>query len=72
MISLKCKRVTHPPYSPDLAIACLYLFGVLEQKLQGIDVSDNEGLKSEIQTIFQGIPSDTLKKSFNHEIERCQ
>jgi hypothetical protein len=51
----------HPPYSPDLTIANFYFFGVLEQKLQGIDVSDDEELKSEILTIFQGIPSDELK-----------
>jgi hypothetical protein len=28
-------------------------------------------LKSEILTIFQGIPSDELEKSFDHWIERC-
>jgi hypothetical protein len=45
---LNCKRALHPPYSPDLAIANFYLFGVLKQKLQGIDVNDDEDLKSEI------------------------
>jgi hypothetical protein len=72
MTHLKCKRALYPPYSPDLAIADFYLFGVLKQKLQDIDVSDDEELKSEILTIFQGIPSDELKKSFDPWIERCQ
>jgi hypothetical protein len=58
--------VSHPPYSPDLAIADFYLFIALKQKLQGIKASNNEELKSEILTIFQGIPSDDLKKSFDH------
>jgi hypothetical protein len=30
--------------------------------MQGIDVSDDEELKSEILMIFQDIPSDELKK----------
>jgi hypothetical protein len=72
MTRLNCKRVLHLPYSPDLVIASFYLFGVLKQKLQGIDVSDDEELKSEILTIFQGTPSDRLNKSFDHWIERCQ
>jgi hypothetical protein len=43
----------------------------LKEKLQGIDVRDGERLKHENVTIFQGIPSDELKKSFDHRIERC-
>jgi hypothetical protein len=72
MTRLNCKRVPHPLYSSDLAIADFYLFSVLKQKLPGIDVSDDEELESETLTIFQGIPSDELKKLFDHWIERCQ
>jgi hypothetical protein len=43
----------------------------LKQKLQGIDANDDEDLKSEIQTIFENIQSDELKKSFDHWIEKC-
>jgi hypothetical protein len=39
--------------------------------MQGIDVRDDEDLKSGILRIFEGIPSDELKKSFDHWIERC-
>jgi hypothetical protein len=49
---LKCKWVRHPPYSPDLAVSDFYLFGVLKRKLQSINVSDDDELKSEILTIF--------------------
>jgi hypothetical protein len=72
MIRLKCKRVPHPSYSPNLAIANFYLFDVLKQKQQGIDVSDDEELKNEILTIFQDIPSDEPKTSLDQWIERCQ
>jgi hypothetical protein len=71
MTCLKCKLVPHPPCSTDVAIADFHLFGVLKQKLQGIEVSDDEELKSEILTIFQDIPSDQPKKSFDPWIERC-
>jgi hypothetical protein len=72
MTRLKSKRVPDPPDSRDLAIANFHLFGVLKQKLQGIDASDDEERKSEIVTILQGILLDELKKSFDHWIERCQ
>jgi hypothetical protein len=39
--------------------------------MQGIDVRDHEELNTEILRIFQGIPSDEQKKSFDHWIERC-
>jgi hypothetical protein len=66
MTRLKCKSMPYPLYSPDMAIADFYLLGFLKQKLHGIDISDDEKLKSEILTIFQGIISDELNKSFNH------
>jgi hypothetical protein len=72
MTRLKCKRVAHPPYSPDLEIADFDLLGVSKQKLQGIDVSDGDELKTEILTIVPGIPSNKQNKAFDHCIERCQ
>jgi hypothetical protein len=72
MRRLKCKRVPHPPDSPPLAIADFCFFRVLKQKLQGIDASDDEGLKNEILRISQAIPSDELNTSFGHWIKRCQ
>jgi hypothetical protein len=72
MARLKCKRAPHPPYSPDLEIAHFCLFGVLKHNLQRIIVSNGEELKTEILTIFQVIPSEELKESFDHWIERCQ
>jgi hypothetical protein len=72
MTRLKGKRVPHQSYSPDLSIAYFCLFGVLKQKMQGIDVSDDEELKSEILMIFRGIPSDELKKAFDHKMKKIQ
>jgi hypothetical protein len=71
MTRLKSKRAPHPPDSPDLAVTDFHLLDVLKQALQGIDVRGDEELKSEILTLFRGIPSDALKKSFYHWIERC-
>jgi hypothetical protein len=61
MTRLKWKSVSHSPGSADLAIADFHLFEILKQKLQGIDISDGEDLKSEILRIFQDISSDELK-----------
>jgi hypothetical protein len=36
-------------FTGSLAITDFYLFGILEQKLQGIDASRDEGLKSKIR-----------------------
>jgi hypothetical protein len=72
MTDLKCKRVLHPSYSPDLAIADFHLFDVLKQELQGIDAIDEQGLKREILSIFEPLLSDEPKKSFPRWIERCQ
>jgi hypothetical protein len=50
-----------------MTIADFYLFvWCLEVTLQGINVSDDQELKSESLTIFGGIPSDELKKSFDY------
>jgi hypothetical protein len=72
MNRLKCKRVPYPPYSPDLTIADFHLFGVLKQKLQSIDESQDKELKNEALKVVQSTPSDELKTSFDHWIERCQ
>jgi hypothetical protein len=64
------QRVSHPSYSQELAITDFYLFVSLKQKLQGIEVNDDKELKCEILTIFQDIPLDELKTSFDHRIER--
>jgi hypothetical protein len=72
MTRLKCKRVPCSPDSPDLVTADLYVFDVLKQALQSIDVRDDKQLKSQILAILYGIPSDELEKSFDHWIKRCQ
>jgi hypothetical protein len=66
------QMMPHSPDSPDVVITDYYLLGSLKQTLQDIDGSDDEELKSETLTMFQGIPSDDLKESFDHWIERCQ
>jgi hypothetical protein len=69
---LQCKRTPHSLYLLDLALADFHLFSVLKQKLQGIDGRDDEELKSEMLTIFQGFPPYEPKKSFDYWTEKCQ
>ena len=46
------KRPPHPAYSPDVAPSDFYLFGYLEQKLQGKQFNDIEGLEEELHEIL--------------------
>lgn len=66
------KRTPQPPYSPDIAPSDFYLFGFLEEKLKGRVFEDMDELFEAIVEILNSISKETLKKVFNHWIERCQ
>jgi hypothetical protein len=44
MAKLGCKRVTHPPYSPDLTICDFFLFSRLKDELVGFHADDDAEL----------------------------
>jgi hypothetical protein len=54
MTKLRCKRVAHSPYSPDLTICDFYSFSRLKYKLAGFHVDDDDAeFLREMQGIFK-------------------
>jgi hypothetical protein len=72
MPRLRCRRVPHPSYSPDLAICDFYLFGRSKERLTGVFVGDAEDLRNEVMSILAEISDDQKSRAFNHWIERCE
>jgi hypothetical protein len=72
MVRLRCVRIPHLAYSPDLAICDFWLFGRLKRELQGITIDTEEDLIEQILTILQSIPQSALRRAFAHWQERCQ
>jgi hypothetical protein len=72
MTRLRCRRVPHPAYSPDLAICDFYLLGRIEERLAGLFVGDAEDLRNEVMSIPAEISDDEESRAFNHWIERCE
>jgi hypothetical protein len=72
MARLRCRRVPHPPYSPDLAICDFYLFGHLKERLAGITVNGANDLEHEVTSILAGISRDEKVRAFDHWIKRCE
>lgn len=57
-------RAPHPPYSPDLAPSDFYLFGALKSRIRGIEFQNSDEIKEWIQSEFEKIPSDELRRVF--------
>jgi hypothetical protein len=72
MTRLRCRRVPHPAYSPDLAICHFYLFGRINKRLAGVFVDDVEDLRNALMSILAEISDDENSRAFNHCIERCE
>jgi hypothetical protein len=66
------KRVSHPPYSPDLASSDFYLFGYFEHQSQGHEFTEGAEFGSAISEILNRIPADTLGDVFNDWMIRLQ
>jgi hypothetical protein len=72
MSRLRCRRVPHPPYSPDLAICDFYLFGRIKERLAGVTAIDENDLRNEITAILGEISDEEKMRAFDHWIERCE
>ena len=57
-------RAPHPPYSPDLAPSDFYLFGALKSRIKGIEFAHSDEIKEWIQSEFEKIPPDELRRVF--------
>jgi hypothetical protein len=52
MVSQWCVRLLYPPYSPDLAIADLYMFGRLKQQLSGRTLDSEQNVLETVTEIL--------------------
>jgi hypothetical protein len=66
------KRASHLPYSPDLALSDLYLFGHVKRCLAGNAFEDADELFGAIQRILEGIEKVILQAVFLDWIGRLE
>jgi histone-lysine N-methyltransferase SETMAR len=69
------KRISamdHPPYSPDLTPAVLWLFPKLKSVLNGKCFSDVENIKSSVKKILTDTPVQDFKNCFEQWSKRWE
>jgi histone-lysine N-methyltransferase SETMAR len=66
----RMKQVPHPPYSPDLALSDVFLFGYVKRKLMGYHAESPSELLIRIRVISSEIPGETLNAVFLEWMER--
>jgi histone-lysine N-methyltransferase SETMAR len=57
-------HMPYPPYSPDLAPSDFYLFPIVKQKLESIQVIDDDELFDRSQELLAGIDQEELNRAF--------
>jgi hypothetical protein len=70
MARLRCRRVAHPAYSPDLAIFDFCLLGCIKEQLAGVTMVDADGLRNNVMSIVAEVAEDEKSRAFEHWIER--
>jgi hypothetical protein len=63
-------RLQHPLYSLDLAPSDFYLFPIVKEKLNDIEMVDEECLFYRLQELLNDIPIRELRKVFTGWIKR--
>ena len=66
------KRMTHPPYSPDLAPNDFWLIAKLERALSGKFIEDENELYEEVTKILTSIPAEDYARCFDEWLKRMQ
>lgn len=64
-------RPPHLAYLPDMAPSDFYLFGYLEEKLEGTLFTDMDDLQEALNEILSLITHQQRKTVFEHWIVRC-
>jgi hypothetical protein len=72
MASRRCVRVSHPPYSTDLAVADFCPFAWLKQQLSGRALDSEQNVHERATEVLSGRPNDEVKNALLHWKERCQ
>jgi hypothetical protein len=66
------KRLSHPPYSPNLASCGFWLFGYLNHCLEGRFFDDNIALKRAVSEILMSIEPDRFVSVFAERKHQLQ
>lgn len=72
MSDLGITRMTHPPYSPDLAPSDFFLFGFLKTSLEGQNFTSPEELLESVRGILQSIPREMLLGAYSEWVNRLK
>jgi hypothetical protein len=72
MAKLRCERLAHPAYSPDITLCDFYLFSCRKDTLAGFHTDADAELLQEVQGILTPINRTEVKYAFGHWIERYQ
>jgi hypothetical protein len=72
LTEFRARRVSHPAYSPDLALSDFFLFGTVKAELQNYEIHSKEDLILAIRAIFDQISQETLISIYFSWIERLK
>jgi hypothetical protein len=61
---MKTWDIVSMPRSPGLAPSDLYLFPTVKERLEYSDVTDEDQLFEELQTILRSVPGENLERVF--------
>jgi hypothetical protein len=67
-------KMTHPPYSPDLASCDFWLFPKLRNALNGQRFADNPDIQRNMTTLLRGILENDFQDCFwqwHHHLTKC-
>jgi hypothetical protein len=68
---LRCKRIPHPTYLPDLTIAGFYIFGKIKEELRIKQASSEEEAVEVVTGILRKISHPELKSIFDYCVYGC-
>jgi hypothetical protein len=66
------RRMPQPPYSPDLAPSDFYLFPTVKERLEGIQLADEDQFFESLQEILNGLDHEELNAIFRAWVRLVQ
>jgi transposase len=66
------RRMPQPPYSPDLAPSDFYLFPTVKERLERIQLADEDQFFESLQEILNGLGHEELNAVFRALVRRVQ
>jgi hypothetical protein len=64
--------IAHPPYSSDLALSDFYMFPTVKEKLERIQLADEDQFFECLQEVLRGIDLEELNTVFQAWVRRVQ